>query len=109
MSGVSLMDVADGKCANWKVWGSTPTTRCSVSSTVIADSATELYVSSCVLSRLNHLLMDPAASDRERRDGLLAGRYYLKTAGRRIRQNLAGLWDNDDDATNALANRLLGR
>jgi len=41
-----------------------------------------------------------------RRD-LETGRYYLLTARRRIRSMLAALWDNDDDATTALANRVL--
>ena len=38
---------------------------------------------------------------------LQTGRYYLRTAQRRIRIALASLWDNDDEATTALANRVL--
>ena len=39
----------------------------------------------------------------------LAWKCHLEhsTARRRIRQSLAALWDNDDDATTALANRVL--
>ena len=38
---------------------------------------------------------------------LETGRYYLRAAGRRIRRNLAALWDNDDEQTTSLANRKL--
>jgi hypothetical protein len=45
--------------------------------------------------------------DGERRDALEIGRYYLLTAGRRIRRHLAELWDNDDEATTRAADMLL--
>jgi hypothetical protein len=35
------------------------------------------------------------------------GKYYLKTAARRINHNLAALWSNDDDDTTAIANRVI--
>ena len=73
----------------------------------IADSLTELYVSACVLQRFDRLLSDPQTSQEQRDDELATGRYYLTAAARRIRRNQAALWDNDDDATNALANRKL--
>lgn len=72
----------------------------------VADAATELYVSACVLNRLDAMLRDEHDDGAQRLD-LEAGRYYLRTARRRIRQSLAALWDNDDDATSALANRML--
>jgi hypothetical protein len=130
----------------------------------VADAATELYASTCVLLRLDHMLTaaefghsshgksahgngahesgahesgahesgahesgahengaheggaheNGAHSNGEPSDAecnqraIAAGRYYLLTAARRIRRNLADLWDNDDQATAALANRLLG-
>jgi hypothetical protein len=69
--------------------------------------ATELYVSSCVLNRLDAMLRDQHDANGALRLELEAGRYYLLTARRRIKQNLATLWDNDDEATTALANRML--
>jgi acyl-CoA dehydrogenase family protein 9 len=80
----------------------------------VADSATELYVSACVLKRLDWAL-DHAAHARHNGDQgrplnvageLATARYYLRTAERRIRDNLAMLWDNDDAATTALADSL---
>jgi acyl-CoA dehydrogenase family protein 9 len=70
----------------------------------LAEAGTEAYMSSCVISRIDSLLTGPhPPSDRE----LAAGRYYLRVADRRIRQSLAALWDNDDEATTAAANRWL--
>jgi len=73
----------------------------------IADAASEIYVSGCVLSRLDRLVGDLHVSEPERQHQLETGRYYLKAADRRIRKNLADLWDNDDEATTAIANRWL--
>jgi alkylation response protein AidB-like acyl-CoA dehydrogenase len=73
----------------------------------IADAATELYVSACVLNRLDAMLRDHHDHDSALRMNLETGRYYLLTARRRIRQSLAALWDNDDPATTSLANRML--
>ena len=63
----------------------------------VSDAATELYVSACVVSRLDQMSRDSEASEKQRNDGLQRGRYYLKTAARRIHQNLDNLWDNDDE------------
>jgi len=71
----------------------------------IADAAIELYTSACVLRRMDQLLGDPSSPQREL--DLVAGRYYLTTADRAIRQNLANLWSNDDSETTALADLLL--
>ncbi|HQU44763.1 MAG TPA: acyl-CoA dehydrogenase family protein, partial [Pirellulales bacterium] len=68
----------------------------------IADAAIELYVSSCVLNRLDRLLVNTHAA--EQTHDLQVGRYYLRTAARRIRRNLADLWDNDDEETSRVAN-----
>lgn len=73
----------------------------------VADAAIELYVSSCVLSRLDALMRDPHLDENQRAAGLRIGRYYLKTADRRIRRSLADLWDNDDDETTKIANLAL--
>jgi alkylation response protein AidB-like acyl-CoA dehydrogenase len=73
----------------------------------ISDAACELYAASCTLSRMDYLLShpagDPAALERE----LQAGRYFLTLANRRVKQSLATLWDNDDDATTRTADAWL--
>jgi hypothetical protein len=74
----------------------------------VADAATELYVSGCVLNRLDAMLTDPAYNAAARQDGLARGRFYLIAANRRIARSLAELWDNDDEETTRLADRLLG-
>jgi hypothetical protein len=73
----------------------------------IADAAIELYVSSCVLSRLDSILADEATLETDRQQALSIGRYYLLTAARRIRRNFADLWDNDDEHTSQIARRVL--
>lgn len=73
----------------------------------ISDAACDLYASSCVLSRLDHLMQhgnhDPAAVKRD----IISGRYFLKLADRRIRQNLTALTDNDDAMTTELAHAVM--
>jgi alkylation response protein AidB-like acyl-CoA dehydrogenase len=69
----------------------------------IAEAAMELYVSACVLSRLDSLLGQPGTTTRD----VAVGRFYLRTASRRIKQQLAALWDNDDEQTTATADLLL--
>ena len=75
----------------------------------IADAATELYVSACVLNRLDNILDKQAGASRDanRGDSLMAGHYYLRTAARRIRQGLYQLSHNDDEDTTALADKML--
>jgi acyl-CoA dehydrogenase family member 9 len=96
----------------------------------VADTAIELYVSGCVLRRMDTMLSagdgdshnshvspgvatpglagsikhNPQALQRD----LIAGRYYLRSAERRIRKALANLWDNDDALTTEAANTVLG-
>jgi len=72
----------------------------------VSDTATELYVSACVLSRLDGILTNQSNGTSPKSD-LIAGRYYLKTASRRMRKNLAALWDNDDADTTLAANAVL--
>jgi hypothetical protein len=71
----------------------------------LADTACDLYASSCTLSRLDHLLNVVGTPENE----LQAGRYFLTLANRRIRQSLAALWNNDDAATSRTADLWLGR
>lgn len=75
----------------------------------VADAAIELYVSSCVLSRLDQMLADEHLDEAHKRDDLTIARYYLRTADRRIRRNLADLWSNDDAQTTEVADLLLRR
>jgi alkylation response protein AidB-like acyl-CoA dehydrogenase len=74
----------------------------------IANAACDLYVSSCVLSRLDSMAQ-PANGAHAAHADAQAGRYFLTLADRRIRENLAALWDNDDDATTQTANAFLGK
>ncbi len=67
----------------------------------LADIAIDLYVSSCVLSRLDHLLASHAPSGAGLLDpfaDVSAGQYFLKLAFRRIRACFSALDENDDAA-----------
>jgi acyl-CoA dehydrogenase family member 9 len=75
----------------------------------ISDAATELYVCACVLNRMDALIRSSHDHNGSLRLDLETGRYYLRTAARRIRASLAALSDNDDDATTSLAQRTLKR
>jgi hypothetical protein len=70
----------------------------------IAEAAMDLYASACVIARLDALASAPTL---EQERDLLIGRSFLRTANRRIKQQLASLWDHDDDATLAAANIVL--
>jgi alkylation response protein AidB-like acyl-CoA dehydrogenase len=77
-----------------------------------ADAATELYVGSCVLSRLDETLRHALHDDHSEQEvawELEVARYFLNTSLRRVHQSLAELWDNDDEETTHIANRLLRR
>ncbi len=69
----------------------------------IADAAIELYVSSCVLHRLDSRATAAGHDGATKNYDLAVGRYYLRGAARRIRQSLESLWDNDDQHTTAVA------
>ncbi len=69
----------------------------------IADAAIELYVSACVLKRLDQRLADHERPAGQTAQDLTTGRYYLLTAERRIRGQLDSLWSNDDAETTRMA------
>ncbi|AMV30284.1 Acryloyl-CoA reductase (NADH) [Gemmata sp. SH-PL17] len=66
----------------------------------IADIAIDLYVSSCVLARLDHLLAGKGGNGKsigaDPYADTVSGKYFLKLAFRRIRDRFAALDDNDD-------------
>ena len=73
----------------------------------IADVATELYVSACVLRRLDAAIRHSHGEEKSLRDELIVGRYYLATAQRRMHRAIGDLGNNDDEATTELADRML--
>jgi hypothetical protein len=78
----------------------------------IADIAIDLYVSSCVLARLDHLLAAKGTNGKPVNDpyaDVTAGRYFLALAFRRIRTNFAALDDNDDAGLLAAARSMIGK
>lgn len=75
----------------------------------LADAACDLYASACTLSRLDHVLQDSDGKRDEGNRDLTAGRYFLRLADRRIRQNLTALWNNDDDWTTRTADAMLAQ
>jgi alkylation response protein AidB-like acyl-CoA dehydrogenase len=75
----------------------------------IADAACDLYASSCTLSRMDHILTAGNSNPLDQARDLMVGRYFLRLADRRIRQNLAALWDNDDLQVTEAANAALDR
>jgi acyl-CoA dehydrogenase family protein 9 len=75
----------------------------------ISDAACELYASGCTLSRLEQMLAEGNGNPAELGRDVLAGKYFLRLADRRVRQSLAALRDNDDTMTTATANAVLER
>jgi alkylation response protein AidB-like acyl-CoA dehydrogenase len=74
----------------------------------VADAACDLYASACSLSRLDHLQATGNGNPQEIARESTAGKYFLILADRRIRQNLAALWDHDDADTTRAADAWLG-
>ena len=74
----------------------------------IADVSTELYVSTCVLNRLDEMLKH-VHSEADAQFELATGKAYLAAARRRMRAHLKSIRDNDDDQTLALARSMLRR
>ena len=77
----------------------------------LADIAIDLYVASCSLSRLDYL-MSKGLSNGSGTDHVAeveAGQYFLRIAFRRMDQNFAALFHNDDATTTVTANATLGR
>jgi len=75
----------------------------------VANVATEIYVSASVLQRLDFILTDSGQTAEEQEDALATGRYYLRTANRRMQQHLVDLWANDDPQTTAIADQMLAK
>ena len=75
----------------------------------VAHAVMEIYVSACVLNRLDTTLLHADADDAGVQFELETGRYYLQTAQRRIHDNLQALRNNDDDATTRFVNALLAQ
>ena len=74
----------------------------------LADIAIDLYVASCTLSRLDHLLSTKSEGTRGAvHADIEAGRHFLHIAFRRMDQNFRALFHNHDDSTTATANAAL--
>ncbi len=73
----------------------------------LGDIATELFTASCVYARLAALSDNPVITAADRDREWKTGLFYIKTAIRRNRLRFQELKDNDDPATNSLADRLL--
>ena len=73
----------------------------------MSEVAMELFAYACVLSRWGSELEEQDESDRTWRAGHAAGAYALKASPRRVRQLLAELRDNDDQAMTEAANAIL--
>ena len=77
----------------------------------LADIAIDLYVSSCVLSRLDAMLQAGPGEIRpaDYAGEVEAGKYFLDLAARRINERFATLTDNDDESTVRAADAALAR
>jgi alkylation response protein AidB-like acyl-CoA dehydrogenase len=77
----------------------------------LADIAIDLYVSSCVLSRLDYMIQKGPGDARpaDFAGEVEAGEYFLALANRRIDERYAGLTHNDDAATVRAADAALAR
>ncbi|HEV3203058.1 MAG TPA: acyl-CoA dehydrogenase, partial [Gemmataceae bacterium] len=73
----------------------------------VAEMACDLYACSCALSRLDHILSLGNHQPAEVHRDIVAGKYFLQIADRRIRQHLAAITDNDDAMTTPTANAVL--
>ena len=78
----------------------------------LSDIACDLYASTCVLSKLDYLAekcSKCAASHDFYHSDIASGRYFLRLVDRRIKQNTAALWDNDDNITTKMADVILNK
>jgi len=69
----------------------------------VADAATQLYASGCVLSRLDRLCETNNTTREQHQFEFACGRHFLRTARRHIAKRLDSAWDNDDIETSRLA------
>jgi acyl-CoA dehydrogenase family protein 9 len=75
----------------------------------IANAATELFASTCVLSRQDAELQFAQRNGNSSSPDQLAADLFLRQSFRRIRGFLAGLTDNEDKSVLATANSVLGK
>lgn len=80
----------------------------------LADIAIDMYVSTCVLSRLDHILTTKTATNGQPAKAdpyadVDAGKYFLKLALRRIHERFAALDDNDDPACLEAARSMIAK
>jgi len=77
----------------------------------MADIAIDLYAASCALSRLDHLVATGSSNGgaKDHVANVAAGKDFMRIAFRRMDQNFAALFDNDDSDTTAAANAALAR
>jgi acyl-CoA dehydrogenase family member 9 len=77
----------------------------------LADIAIDLYVSSCVLSRLDAMIQQGPEETRAATYAgeIEAGKYFLSLANRRIEDRFAAMNDNDDTQTVQAADAALAR
>lgn len=73
----------------------------------IGDTATELFLSSCVYARLCGLVINTELADSQRQRDLQTGIFYMRAAHRRNADRLKSLIDNDDADQKSLADRWL--
>jgi hypothetical protein len=73
----------------------------------LADICIDLYVSSCVLARLDHLITTGATG--EPTADIPAGKYFLKLAFARIRERFDGLDENNDAECVSVADGILAK
>ncbi|MFN3650696.1 MAG: acyl-CoA dehydrogenase family protein [Armatimonadota bacterium] len=73
----------------------------------IADAATELYLMSAVVARLDSALQEPDTEPGRVEEEVRLGRYFCHLAARRIRDCLHELGDNLDAETTEVADMLL--
>jgi hypothetical protein len=75
----------------------------------IGDIATELFMSSCVYSRLNNLLLNGTIPDSAKKHEISTGMYYLRLAEIRNETRFQELRANLDNDANEVANQWLQR
>jgi len=75
----------------------------------IGDISTELFMASCVFSRLLGMVSEGTLNQPEQERDFQTGLLYLKIAARRNKARLAAITDNDDEAYTKLADAWMER